>query len=152
MVERGRSRSPPGQPGSCAGGTPLSCHRGELLEQLEEAVLELTRGASGLSVEVLQKVVPLVVQASAELRNAARADKLAILRAEGAFEEPGRSAEPFAAEDLEPAPSTPAGSCAGSCPSVAPTIPSPIQELVECSEDELPPTQNSDVTEDGGRS
>ena len=142
MAERGRSRSPPGQPGSCAGVTPLSCHRGELLEQLEEAVLELTQGAAGLSVEVLQKVVPLVVQASAELRNAARADKLAILRAEGAFE--------------EPAPSTPAGSCAGSCPSVVPTIPSPEQELlsqpVECSEDDLPPTQRSDVSEAGSRS
>jgi hypothetical protein len=137
MAERGRSRSPPGQPGSCAGVTPLSCHRGE---QLEEAVLELTQGAAGLSVEVLQKVVPLVVQASAELRNAARADKLAILRAEGAFE--------------EPAPSTPAGSGAGSCPSVAPTIPSPEQELlsqpIECSQEELLPTQRSDVSEAGG--
>ena len=152
MAERGRSRSPPGQPGSCAGGTPLSCHRGELLEQLEEAVLELTRGAAGLSVEVLQKVVPLVVQASAELRNAARADKLAIPRAEGAFEEPGRSAEPFAAEDLEPAPSTPAGSCAGSCVSVEVPLPSPIEELVAGSDEEVPQTQNSDVSETGGRS
>ena len=70
MAERGRSRSPPGQPGSCAGGTPLTCHRGELLEQLVEVVQELTGGAAGLNVEALQEVVPLVVQASAELRNA----------------------------------------------------------------------------------
>ena len=135
MAERGRSRSPPGKPGSRASGTPVSCHRGELLEQLEEAVIELTR-AAGLSVEVLQKVVPLVVQASAELRNAARADKLAILRAEGAFEEPGRSPHPLEPENLDPAPSTPAGSCAGSCPSVAPTLPSPAPEQVEGSDEE----------------
>ena len=152
MADRGRSRSPPGKPGPCAGGTPVSHHRGELLEQLEEAVIELSRGAAGLSVEVLQKVVPLVVQASAELRNAARADKLAILRAEGAFEEPRRSPHPFEPEDLDPAPSTPAGSCAGSCPSVAPTLPSPVEELVEGSDEELPPTQNSDVAEAGSRS
>ena len=79
MAESGRSRSPPGRPGLCASGTPVSGHRGELLEQLEEAVIELSCGAAGLSVEVLQKVVPLVVQASAELRNAARVDKLPIL-------------------------------------------------------------------------
>ena len=121
-------------------------------KQLEEAVIELSRGAAGLSVEVLQKVVPLVVQASAELRNAARADKLAILRAEGAFEEPGRSSEPFAAENLDPAPSTPASSCGGSCPSVAPTLPSPVREVVDGSDEELPATQNSDVTEAGSRS
>ena len=87
----------------------MSGHRGELLEQLEEAVIELSRGAAGLSVEVLQRVVPLVAQASAELRNAARADKLAILRAEGAFEEPHRASGPFAAEDLDPALPTTAG-------------------------------------------
>ena len=136
MADRGRSRSPPGKPGSRACDTPVSCHRGELLEQLEEAVLELTRGAADLSVEVLQKVVPLVVQASAELRNAARADKLAILRAEGAFEEPGRSPHPFLPEDLDPAPSTPAGSGAGSCALVAPTLPSPTRELAEGSDEE----------------
>ena len=88
MAERGRSRSPPGRPGLSAGDTPVSGHRGELLEQLEEAVIELSRGAAGLSVEVLQKVVPLVVQASAELRNAARPDKLAILRAERCSQRP----------------------------------------------------------------
>ena len=130
----------------------MSGHRGELLEQLEEAVIELSRGAAGLSVEVLQKVVPLVVQASAELRNAARADKLAILRAEGAFEESHRASEPFAVEHLDTAPSTPAGSGANSCPSVAPTLPSPEREQVEASGEEQPPTQNSDVTETGSRS
>ena len=132
----------------------MSGHRGELLEQLEEAVLELSRGAAGLSVEVLQKVVPLVVQASAELRNAARADKLAILRAQSGFEDPHPASQPGAAEDLDlppGAPSTPAGSCAGSCPSVAPTLPSPGRELVDASDEELPPTQNSDVTEAGSR-
>ena len=155
MAGRGCSRSPPGRPGPCASGTPVSGHRGELLEQLEEAVIELSRGAAGLSVEVLQKVVPLMVQASAELRNAARADKLAILRAEGAFEEPHRASEEFAAEYLDlpvGAPSTPAGSCAGSCPSVAPTLPSPEREQVDASDEELPATQNSDVTETGSRS
>ena len=130
----------------------MSCHRGELLEQLEEAVIELSRGAAGLSVEVLQKVVPLVVQASAELRNAARADKLAILRAEGAFEEPHRASEPFAAENVDPAPSTPAGSGGGSPASVAPTLPSPEREQVEASDEELLPTQNSNVSEAGSRS
>ena len=89
-----------------------------------------------MSVEVLQKVVPLVVQASAELHNAARADKLAILRAEGAFEEPGRSQDSFEPENLDPAPSTPAGSCAGTCPSVTPTLPSPAQELDGRSDEE----------------
>ena len=77
MTDRGRSSSPPGRPGLCAGGTSVSGHRGELLEQLEEAVSRLSRGTAELRVEVLQKVVPLAVQASAELRNAALADELA---------------------------------------------------------------------------
>ena len=154
MAERGRSRSPPGRPGPCVSLSPVSGRRSELLEQLEEAVQELSLGASGLSVEVLQKVVPLVVQASAELRNAARADKLAILRAQGAFEEPHRASEPFPVEDLDlqsAAPSTPAGSCAGSCPSVAPSLPSPVREVVEGSEEEISATQRSDVSETGRR-
>ena len=86
--------------------------------------MELTLGATTVSVEVLQTVVPLVVLAAAFLHNAARADKLAILRAEAALEPPADSQE-FAAENLDSAPSTPAGSCAGTCPSVAPTLPSP---------------------------
>ena len=70
------------------GPLPDSHDRGDLLEQLEEALVELTQGAASVSVEVLQTVVPLVVQAAAELHNAARADKPAILRAEAALERP----------------------------------------------------------------
>ena len=145
MADRGRSRSPPGKPVSArTGPLPDSHDRGDLLEQLEEALVELTQGATTVSVEVLQTVVPLVVLAAAFLHNAARADKLAILRAEGALEPPADSQE-FAAENLDSAPSTPAGSCAGTCPSVAPTLPSPPPELNEGSEEEAHLRQ--DVTE-----
>ena len=98
MSDRGRSRSPPGRPASARTG-PLSDSRdrGDLLEQLEEALVELTQGATTVSVEVLQTVVPLVVQAAAALHNAARADKLAILRAEAALEQPAFQYATFSA-------------------------------------------------------
>jgi hypothetical protein len=78
-----RSRSPPGRPASIEAEPKILRH--ELLEELDEGLLEITTGITELAPEALSRVVSLVSRAAAVVKNAARANRLAVARAEQDF-------------------------------------------------------------------